>query len=294
MKTSISFLIGLALIFHCSSTKAQPDNCENTSNVIGGIAFKQHTATRKPITYPNGGLVREANVMWSKRIWRRIDLREKINHPLYYPVIPRNDRKSLFDVIVCAILHERIITAYDPGPLGDDDEFTLPMTLTQVDDLLYSVDSVATTDIETDETIMVPVENNITSENVKQYELKEEWFFDKERSVMDVRIIGICPMVEVKDELTGEFKGFSPLFWIYFPEARYAFANAEVFNTHNISQQISYDDLFWKRKFGSYIVKESNVYDRYIIEYKTGLDALLESERIKNELFIFEHDLWNY
>lgn len=294
MKTSISVIIGLSIILNGSNTKAQQDNCENTSSVIGGVYYKQHTATRKPVTYPNGGLVREANVMWSKRIWRRIDLREKINHPLYYPTSPTNDRKSLFDVIVCAILHEQIITAYDPGPLGDDDQFTLPMTIAQVEDLLHSVDSVPTIDMDSEETIMVAVENNITSEEVKQYELKEEWFFDKERSVMDVRIIGICPMVEVKDELTGEFRGFSPLFWIYFPEARHAFANAEVFNTHNIAQQISYDDLFWKRKFGSYIVKESNVYDRYIIEYKTGLQALLESERIKDELFIFEHDLWHY
>ena len=148
-------------------------------------------------------------------------------------------------------------------------------------------------DIETGDMIPTTISIEVTSEEVKMYEIKEDWFFDKERSVMDVRIIGLCPMVEKRDEL-GSFRGYKPLFWIYFPEARYVFANANVFNAQNISANITYDDLFWKRMFSSYIVKKSNVYDRYISEYKTGLDALLEAEKLKENIFIFEHDLWHF
>jgi gliding motility associated protien GldN len=113
---------------------------------------------------------------------------------------------------------------------------------------------------------------------------------------MDVRIIGLAPLKEDKDEVTGEVTGsFSPLLWVYFPEAREVLINAEVFNlVKNNAERRTYDDIFWKRMFSSTIVKESGVMDRKINEYMVGLDALLEAERIKTEIFNIEHDLWEY
>lgn len=275
------------------------DAAQAQVTVLDGVYIKEHTPGRKPITYGSGGpygssLIREANMMWSKRVWRRIDMREKINHPLYYPEDPIQDRKSLFDVLKEAILVEGTITAYDPGPLNDDDEFTLALTPDEVKKKLFWVDTVWVTDIETDEMVPELQEQSVKTELIQQYEIKEDWFFDNERSVMDVRIIGICPMQKKIDELTGEFRGFEPLFWVYFPEARHVLANAEVYNIHNDAERRTYDDIFWKRQFGSFIVKESNVYDRVIIEYKTGLDALIEAEKIKDDMFMIEHDLWHF
>jgi gliding motility associated protien GldN len=91
--------------------------------------------------------------------------------------------------------------------------------------------------------------------------VKEDWFFDKERSVMDVRILGLCPVVYQKDE-NGTISGMRELFWLYFPQCRFVFNNYFVYNTHNDAQWFSFDDLFWKRQFSSTIYKESNVYDR--------------------------------
>jgi len=110
---------------------------------------------------------------------------------------------------------------------------------------------------------------------------------------MDVRILGLCPVKDDFDE-DGIFRGYKPLFWIYFPEARPIFAKNEVFNRFNDAERRTYDDVFWKRMFGSYVYKEQNVYDRKIVDYAMGLDALLEAERVKNDLFKFEHDLWEY
>ena len=56
----------------------------------------------------------------------------------------------------------------------------------------------------------------------------------------------------------------------------------------------TFEEIFQKRYFSSYIIKETNVFDRSINDYAQGLDALLESERIKDELFTIEHDLWHY
>ncbi len=110
---------------------------------------------------------------------------------------------------------------------------------------------------------------------------------------MEVRIIGICPITDEVDS-KGDFKGTKALFWIYFPEARPIFAKSEVFNRFNGAAKMTYDDFFWKRMFSSYIYKEDNTYDRIIAEYALGIDAMLESERIKSDLFNFEQQLWEY
>jgi gliding motility associated protien GldN len=259
-------------------------------NVLDGIYEPEHTLERRVIPYSP---LREADVMWLQRVWRVMDLREKINHTMYFPEKPAQGRKSLFDVIKDAILNDGTLTAYNPGALGDNDMFTQRMTTDEVRGLLVRKDTVQTQDLTTGDWIKTVVPIEVKSSEVKWYKIKEEWFFDRQRSVMDVRIIGICPMQETKDEL-GEFKGLKQLFWIYYPEARYVFVKSEVYNRGNDVERRTYEDIFWKRQFGSYIVKTSNVYDRAIVQYKTGLDALLEAEHIKQDITNMEHDLWSF
>ena len=251
--------------------------------------------------------LRQADVMWSRKIWREIDLRQKINHPFYYPendgvAQTIQDRKSLIDVIYSAI-QEGSITAYG-NPIMDD-EFREVMSQEAIkriggaeEKLVESTDwdKVAEGFSEEESTIMVVSKKEFDRNQVKKWRLKEEWFFDKQRSVMDVRIIGMAPLKEDRDEVSGQLTGgFSPLFWVYFPEAREVLINAEVFNlVKNNAERRTYDDIFWKRMFGSTITKESSVMDRKINEYMVGLDALLEAERIKVEIFNIEHDLWEY
>ena len=253
--------------------------------------------------------LRQADVMWSRKIWREIDLRQKINHPFYYPentgeagAAITDDRMSLIDVIYSAI-QEGTITAY--GNAVYDDEFRSPMTAKEIKSIGGAVEEIReVTDMElvrqgvdidlAKKTVAVKIPFNRNT--VKKWRLKEEWFFDKQRSVMDVRIIGLAPLQENKEENTSKLTGeFSELFWVHFPEAREVLINAEVFNlVKNDAERRTYDDIFWKRMFGSVIVREANVMDREVNEYMVGLDALLEAERIKAEIFNIEHDLWEY
>ncbi len=251
--------------------------------------------------------LRQADVMWSRKIWREIDMRQKINHPFYYPENDGightiEDRKSLIDVIYSAIL-EGSITAY--GNPSMDDEFREVMSQDDIkkiggakEELVTVIDWDAVNagadpeEATKDTLISTPFNRN----TVKKWRVKEEWFFDKQRSVMDVRILGLAPLQEDRDEVNNQLLGtFSPLFWVYFPEVREILINAEAFNlVKNNAERRTYDDIFWKRMFGSTIVKEANVMDRKVNEYMIGLDALLEAERIKSEIFNIEHDLWEY
>ena len=262
-------------------------NSVSAQNVLDGVYVKEHYPTRKVIPYTH---LREADVMWSKRIWRKLDLREKINQPLYFPIDRIKDRRSLTQVIMEAV-REGSLTAYS----ASDDEFTLTLTKAEIDKIGAKTDTmyVENPDPPYDLQMKIVV-NEFDPGTVKEYRIKEDWFFDKQRSVQDVRIIGICPVADNIDPVTGEIRGSTPLFWIYVHEARNIFASAVVFNRSNDAERRTLEDVFWKRMFGSYVYKEQNVYDRRIADYKQGIHALLEAERVKDDLFVLEHDLWEY
>lgn len=259
--------------------------------VLDGAFIKENSATRRAIPYDH---LREADVMLAMRVWRQIDLREKVNMPLYYPLEPANGRTCLFDVIRDGLLKNGSLTAYDGGVLGQDDVFSKPLTTTDIDALLNRVDSVDTPSLDDpDIMIRVAVPANIGPSVITRYQIKEDWIFDKQRGVMEVRIIGLAPMREVRTD-SGELLGHAPLFWLYFPELRYVLANEPAFNRQNDGEQRTFDHFFQNRLFSSTITKVTNVYDRPIIAVKTGMDALLEAERVKDQLFTWEHDHWNF
>jgi gliding motility associated protien GldN len=283
MKKSLLLLLLVTLV-SLGQSSAQ------IQTVLDGAYVKEHNPTRDVIPYPH---LRQADVMWSKRVWEFIDLKQKMNQSLYFPLTDTPDRQSLWGVIFKALTQDGSLTAYDLGPTLDD-QFQTTLTGAQVDSMLKREVTVYVPNIETGEpepkVSIVPME----AQDIVGYKLKEDWIFDKQRSERYVRIIGLAPVYLNKSLETGEVKGVKELFWLYFPECRYVFANHDVFNLHNDAMRMSFDDLFAKRMFSAYVVKEENVYNREIQDYAKGIDALLESEHIKNDLFLLEHDLWHY
>ncbi|MBM3434826.1 MAG: gliding motility protein GldN [Bacteroidetes bacterium] len=284
MKTTWSVLLIAGLFLGINSLA----DAQILDSPRDGVFDAIHLQEKKPIPYYP---VREADVVYKKRIWRIMDLRQKINHPFFYPEVPQKEWKNFMTVIMDAV-REGTITAYDASK---DDHFLVPLTYQEIEKKYTKTDTVPIVDPENPQHIIRydVVKEDFRPSDVQRIELKEDWFFDKQRSQMDVRILGICPVINLYDD-DGNFFGLQEMFWIYFPEARPILAKSIVFNKHNTSENRTYDELFWKRLFGSYVYKEENVYDRKISDYASQMDALLEAERIKNELFEYEHDLWEF
>jgi len=282
MKKSVLYLAFLLFIF------VIPQN-QSTAQVLDGVYVKQHVKDRRPVPYQ---YVRESDFMWSKIVWRQINLREKMNLHLYYPEFPIEDRQSLIDLVMWGI-EEGHITPY--GELDENNEFGKMLTLNEVKEKLG-----AKTDTMVIDGVAQAIVTEAKTNQIKEYIVKEVWFFDKQRSVMEVRIVGFSPIRLYKklDETTGiEADNFTKVrvCWVYFPQARKILANHEVFNPSNDSERRTFDDIFFKRFFDSFVVKESNTYNnRRVNQYTAGIETMLEADRIKEGLFNFEQDLWQY
>lgn len=254
---------------------------------LDGYYKKSDILNTKVVPYAS---IREADVAYSKRIWREIDLREKMNQYLISP------KARLIDVLLTAIANGEL-TAYDatqdPKVDPDGDSFARPLTPEQARNSMADSSAVDDIDKATGDKIgSHMVAGEIVPDSVVKFRLKEDWIFDRQRSILEPRIIGIAPMKKVK--IPGQEDRYQPAFWIYFPDARQILANKEVVNKNSDATGLSFDDIFMKRIFTSYIVKESNDKDERIQDYAQGIDRLYESERIKKKLMNYELDLWKY
>lgn len=259
---------------------------------LDGVYSKSiDTPHKKPVPYVQ---LREADIMWLQRVWREVDMRQKANHSFYFPLDPAEGRKNFMTTVMEAIQLERIhaYSAVDSNTLFPDDTFKRQITYSEAMGAFTTKTTIEDVD-EWGDIIYVEAADTIKLDQITRFRIKEEVFFDKQRSVMETRILGIAPVKPEKNE-DGDIEGYTEAFWIYFPEARFVFAEAEVYNVHNDADRMTYEELFWKRKFVSRIIKVSNVYDRAIDQYKTPLDALLEAEFLEEEIFNREHDLWSF
>jgi gliding motility associated protien GldN len=249
------------------------------SQRLDGIFAREIHKQKEIIGYDH---MREADMFWQKRVWRVIDTREKFNLAFVYP------KELFFDIIHRAAMSGEV-TAFDPL----DDEFTTQLKIDEIRRIGAGSDTVMVEDLNTGEMVQKVTTRTLNSENIKRFRLKEEWFFDEETSTMQVRIIGIAPVMEKYNE-NGDYLGTQVLYWLYYPDLRPLLIKHEIFNPRNDAVRMTWEDVMEMRFFSSYIIKESNVYDRKIDGYQTGIDALLEGERVKDDIFKFEHDLWSF
>jgi gliding motility associated protien GldN len=225
----------------------------------------------------------ERDILWSKIVYEKIDLNEKLNFPLLFPVNDETyakNRKSLWRILKENIINKRITELY----FDRNDNFKDKMSFNDVMEVVSFTELI--------NGVQTPAEE-LKSIDITGYRIKGMWYFDKRQGEMKYRLLGLMPIGKnLKDD---DGKNNTDLFWIWYPSVRKILHEEKVFNDKNNASSISFDQLLVSRRFSSFIYKEDNVYgDRSIKEYKIpGLESILESQRIKKEILDFEQDMWN-
>lgn len=250
----------------------------------------------KPLPY---GYVMDRDILMGKRTWEIIDLDERVNFPLYFPVdgevMKTKERQPLFNVLINGIKDSTITEVYDTS------YFTDKKSLKDIELSLVFVDTTDTAREYINAGEAVPEEfiNKIQIEayHVDSYKVVGYWYFDKRQGELKYRMLGICPVVPDVYTMNNDEKDYIELFWVYFPAARDVLHEAKAFNDKNSAMPFSFDHLLNSRRFSAVIYLEENVYgDRKIADYmqENAQMQLLESDRVKEKIRDFEQDMWNY
>ena len=260
----------------------------------------------KPLPY---GYVHDRDILMGKRMWEVIDLDERVNFPLYFPVdgdvMSSPDRRPLYNVLISAIKEGKISEVYDSS------YFTTKKTLKDIEASLFKIDTsdVGREQMNEDIDAYRQGSKQISEEYIRKTEIQAYhvdaykvvgyWYFDKRQGELKYRMLGICPMVP--DVYTmgneGAEEEMVELFWVYFPASRDVLHEAKAFNNRNSAMAFTFDHLLNARRFSGVVYQEENVYgDRMIKDYmkENAQMQLLESERVKEKIRDFEQDMWNY
>jgi gliding motility associated protien GldN len=251
---------------------------------------KSGVMERTPLAYEH---LRWDDALFSEKVWRELDLREKINQVFRYEAQDDNGSQIFIDMLLKAV-NSGEITAFA------DDRFTTPVSLAEISQLTVGTsDTVAKTAIDDPSKVIeyVVTKASFDPKSVVKMRIKEEWVFDREASRMFVRILGIAPLKTVYLP-NGQERGTTAMFWVYYPDLRPMLAKYEAYNPKNMGMgRMTWEELFESRMFSSYIVKSTldNPGNKNIRVYiKDPILSLLEGDNIRERIFNYEQDLWSY
>lgn len=292
-----NFLIVVVSILGSVASYAQPNllNAKIPEEIGIKSAAQLISDNDKPLEY---GYVDDRDVLMGKTVWEIIDLSERINFPLYFPIDTANigpDRRSLYDVLTKAIRSGEISEVYSDSYFNTKKSYKdIQASLTRIDTTDAGKEQINAGMAISPEYI---IKQDLTSQDVTQYKIKGYWYFDKRQSELKYRLLGICPVTPDVYTMNSEEKDYIELFWVFFPASRDVLHEAKSFNDKNSAMPISFDQILNSRRFNSVIYQEENVYgDREIKSYMkdNAQSQLLEAERVKEKIRDFEQDMWNY
>ncbi len=293
MKKHTLFTLGFLVLSLSGWSQANLLNAKEPETV--GIKTDAQVAAdfNEPIEY---AYVDDRDVLWSKTVWEKVDLDERVNFPYYYPTDTINissKRRSLYDVLMKNIKNGKIKHIYTDSYFNEKRQLSeISAALQKVDTLEMGYDQINAGEKISEEYV---TKRNITAADIEAFHIKGIWYFDKRLGEMRYRILGIAPVAPDVNFIDAEDPDMVELFWVWYPHAREVLHEALVFNNRNSSQPLNYDMMLNARRFSGYIYKEDNVQeDRQVTDYvyEDALMQILESERIKNKIRDFEQDMW--
>jgi len=247
---------------------------------------------------------RKDDIVWSRMVYRVIDMREKQNYQMYFPMRPNDQYRSLFRLMLDAIckgvpVYKR--GARDIKPIFEDSLRLKDEELSQVfaydNNKEYNLIKVRP------DTKQTTVVNDMYFKYVKnqlKFLIQEEYLFDKHTSRMYSKIMAIAPLYASHPDNTNSKESFryfqeSVLCWFAFDELRPTLAKQYIIPNGNDAQQLTYDDFFAQNLYSSYLLGDSNMFNRMLLEVSANPTRIRkEQQRIETELLNFEEDLWEY
>ena len=290
----------LAVLAYCTTANAQSIIDADDQSNPNDFYTKVSTTGKKPMPYPP---VRESDVIWEKVVWREIDLNERFNQFFYFPTndsVNSQGRTNLVSLILRAVKNGEISNVYD------DDDMKAPKDPAKaISDLAGEpiererpkVDADGQTIFDEDgepEMEKWLQERTFDITTATKIRIKERWYIDKQDSRQKVRILGLA--FEYDKELASGNNARNWSFWIPMNDmaVRNVLVNANAFDENNDVVENSYDDVFIARYFDSYIIRTSNIHNRSISDYLVGEDAILEAQKLEEEIYDIESDMWEY
>lgn len=267
---------------------------------------------------------RTEDVVWSRLIYRVIDMRYKQNYQLYFPVTSADPQyRNLFKVMLDAIVDGMPVYEKSQEPGDIKPRLEMPLAKDQIPGLLNTDrEGISDGDIATSDYMLIHYDSVTDKMSFNDYmyqqyvrnQLKfmilEVVFFDKHYSRLFSKIIAIAPMssedIEGEDTPITDALYQSIRFWVVYDDFRPYMARQYMIPQNNDSKRVTFEQFFAQKLYTSYIIGDSNMYDRMLAEAATrGRDeqedkAIIEKElkkeqqRIENELMTFELDLWEY
>jgi gliding motility associated protien GldN len=240
----------------------------------------------------NQAIYNERDVMYQKRVWREIDTRQKQNVAFRYPGDDLTGGGMFIEILLDALKKGKIM-AYSTA----DDRFTTPLTKDAIIEMTQGkTDTTWVTDpMNPDVQTMQITHRDFNPDLITRFRLKEDWIFDRNLGRMVVRIIGLAPMMDKYSEEDNRYLFSYAMFWLPYQDLRPILAQYEVFNPENDVARMNWDEFFENRYFASYIIKVSNPFDKNFNQMGLqGTDALYEGQRVSEDLFNKEHDMWVY
>lgn len=252
---------------------------------------------------------RSDDVVWSRVVYKIIDMRDKQNYQLYFPTRPNDEYESLFRLMLTAItqgvpMYRR--NAREIKPMWDEqltgNDLSQAFAYNE-----YREDNLIQVDPVTNEATISDYQYQLYVRNQIKFLIQEVFFFDKHYSRLYSKIMAIAPLYALNPdniEANNSMRYFqnSILGWFAFDDLRPLMIKQLVIPKKNDTQRLTFDDFFVQNLYSSYLLGDSNMYNRMLLDYGTIIADTTqftnyiksEQNQIQTDLLNFEMDMWEY
>ena len=291
MKYLKLIVLGLIFSFAVAGVNAQVVKKSGDDRRSGKDDGKVQVSGRQQAFYEQNE-PSEADLQWTKTVYRALDLTKGKNPALYYPEEPNEDGQSLFFIIM-RLLANNQISAYEylDGREMFTDEYRIKVA--EMLDRFHVLYSEAKGSNEKNPKFVIE-DADIPGNEILSYYIIEKWSFDTRTNKMRSRVDALCPVLHRQDEFGGEPIRF-PMFWVKLNDIRPYIAQQFVFtDDDNNLMRYNLDDFFKLNMYDGDIYKVKNLRNLSLMQmYPDNPEALKHAQdSIEERLHRFDKNLW--